>query len=87
MNESMGLEFQLVPNVTSDLVELRLNQPNAFPMNVTVVSYTGSAVMSQQIPAGVTSWTLDMTSEANGLYFVQLESRGMGVTQKLMKVQ
>ena len=87
VDEAMGLEFQLVPNVTSDLVELRLNQPNAFPMNVTVVSYTGSAVMMQQIPAGVTSWTLDMTSEANGLYFVQLESQGMGLTQRLVKVQ
>ena len=87
VDEAMGLEFQLVPNVTSDLVELRLNQPNAFPMNVTVVSYTGSAVMMEQIPAGVTSWTLDMTSEANGLYFVQLESQGMGLTQRLVKVQ
>jgi len=52
-----------------------------------VVSYTGSVIKTQQIPAGVRTWTLDMTQEANGLYFVQLQSQGLGITQKLLKVQ
>ena len=85
--EAAGVEFQIVPNVTSDQVEVRIANPSAAPSQLTVVSYTGSIIKTQQIPAGVNTWTLDMTQEANGLYFVQLQSQGLGITQKLLKVQ
>ncbi|MGA0435760.1 MAG: T9SS type A sorting domain-containing protein [Flavobacteriales bacterium] len=40
-----------------------------------------------QIPAGVNVWTLDMSSEANGIYFIQVQSEGQGVTRRVLKVQ
>lgn len=86
VEEMAGMEFQLIPNLTSDLVELRfagLNQN----VNVTVVSFTGALVEEFQVPANTASWTLDMSLAAPGVYFVNVQSNGLGLTRKLLKVQ
>lgn len=82
-----AFDFQIVPSVTSDVVELRMGRISATNLDLSVVSYTGSVVAQHQIPAGVNVWTLDMSAEANGIYFIQVQSEGQGVTRRVLKVQ
>ena len=87
INELVGFDFQIVPSVTADVVELRFNGGNTAIANVSVVSFTGALVDQFQVPANAASWTLDMGAESTGVYFVQMELNGFVATHKLVKVQ
>jgi hypothetical protein len=85
--EQDGFGFQIVPSVTSDLVDLRFNGVNNGPCAVNLVSFNGALVDQFLIPANSTSWTLDMTERATGVYFVQMHMNGLVAIEKLIKVQ
>jgi hypothetical protein len=51
------------------------------------VSFNGALVERVLLPANTPVWTLDMSSEAAGVYFVQLNMNGVVATEKLIKVQ
>lgn len=85
--EQNGFGFQIIPSVTSDLVDLRFNGANNAPCAVNLVSFNGALVSQFSIPANTTSWTLDMTEHATGVYFVQMHTNGLVATEKLVKVQ
>jgi hypothetical protein len=53
---------------------------------VTIVSFTGALVNAFQVPASENVFTLDISGEATGVYFVQVQTEGFGLTQKLLKV-
>ena len=82
-----GMDFKLVPSITNDVVELRMQGSNNAPCEVSVVSFNGALVERILLPANTPVWTLDMSSEAAGVYFVQLNMNGVVATEKLIKVQ
>ena len=82
-----GMDFKLVPSITHDFVELRMQGSNIAPCEVSVVSFNGALVERILLPANTPVWTLDMSSEAAGVYFVQLNMNGVVATEKLIKVQ
>jgi hypothetical protein len=82
-----GMDFKLVPSITNDFVELRMQGSNNAPCEVSVVSFNGALVERILLPANTPVWTLDMSSEAAGVYFVQLNMNGVVATEKLIKVQ
>jgi hypothetical protein len=81
------MDFQLVPSVTNDIVELRMQGANNAPCELTVVSFNGALIERVTLPANTPVWTLDMSAEAAGMYFVQLNMNGVVATEKLIKVQ
>ena len=82
-----GMDFKLVPSITNDFVELRMQGSNNAPCEVSVVSFNGAMVERILLPANTPVWTLDMSSEAAEVYFVQLNMNGVVATEKLIKVQ
>jgi len=82
-----GMDFKLVPSITNDFVELRMQGSNNAPCEVNVVSFNGALVDRILLPANTPVWTLDMSAEAAGVYFVQLNMNGVVATEKLIKVQ
>ncbi len=82
-----GMDFKLVPSITNDFVELRMQGANNAPCEVSVVSFNGALVERILLPANTPVWTLDMSTEAAGVYFVQLNMNGVVATEKLIKVQ
>jgi len=82
-----GMDFKLVPSITNDFVELRMQGSNNAPCEVSVVSFNGALVERILLPANTPVWTLDMSAEAAGMYFVQLNMNGVVATEKLIKVQ
>ena len=82
-----GMDFKLVPSITNDFVELRMQGSNNAPCEVSVVSFNGALVERILLPANTPVWTLDMSAEAAGVYFIQLNMNGVVATEKLIKVQ
>jgi hypothetical protein len=82
-----GMDFKLIPSITNDFVELRMQGSNNAPCEVSIVSFNGALVERILLPANTPVWTLDMSSEAAGVYFVQLNMNGVVATEKLIKVQ
>ena len=82
-----GMDFKLIPSITNDFVELRMQGSNNAPCEVSVVSFNGALVERILLPANTPVWTLDMSAEAAGMYFVQLNMNGVVATEKLIKVQ
>jgi hypothetical protein len=83
--EALGFDFQLIPSVTSGNVELRFAGVQS-PKQITVVSFTGALVQSFQVPANENVYAMDVSGQAAGVYFVQVQTEGFGLTQKLLKV-
>ena len=82
-----GMDFKLVPSITNDIVELRMQGANNAPCEVSIVSFNGALVERELLPANTPVWTLDMSSQAAGVYFVQLNMNGVVATEKLIRVQ
>jgi hypothetical protein len=85
IEEMAGFDFQLIPSVTAGNVEMRFAGVQS-TKQVTIVSFTGALVNAFQVPASENVFTLDISAEATGVYFVQVQTEGFGLTQKLLKV-
>jgi hypothetical protein len=85
IEEMAGFDFQLIPSVTAGNVEMRFAGVQS-TKQVTIVSFTGALVDAFQVPASENVFTLDISAEATGVYFVQVQTEGFGLTQKLLKV-
>ena len=83
--EVAGFGFQLIPSVTTGNVEMRLAGAQSVKQ-VKVVSFTGALVDAFQVPANENVYTLDISAQATGVYFIQVQTEGFGLTQKLLKV-
>ncbi|MDA8771623.1 T9SS type A sorting domain-containing protein [Flavobacteriales bacterium] len=83
--EALDFDFQLIPSVTSGNVELRFAGVQS-PKQITIVSFTGALVASFQVPANENVYAMDVSGQAAGVYFVQVQAEGLGLTQKLLKV-
>ncbi|MGB2134864.1 MAG: T9SS type A sorting domain-containing protein, partial [Flavobacteriales bacterium] len=62
----------------------RVNPKNALTFLPTILETLVERIL---LPANTPVWTLDMSSEAAGVYFVQLNMNGVVATEKLIKVQ
>lgn len=85
IEEIAGFDFQLIPSVTTGNVEMRFAGIQSVKQ-VTIVSFTGALVDAFQVPANENVYTLDVSAEATGIYFIQVQTEGFGLTQKLLKV-
>ena len=85
IEELSGLDFQLIPSVTSGNVEMRFSGAQS-SKQITVVSFTGALVANFQVPANENVFTFDVSDQAAGVYFVHVQSVGFGSTQKLLKI-
>lgn len=83
--EVAGFGFQLIPSVTTGNVEMRFAGAQSVKQ-VKVVSFTGALVDAFQVPANENVYTLDISAQATGVYFIQVQTEGFGLTQKLLKV-
>ena len=85
LDEISGFDFQLIPSVTTGNVEMRFAGVQS-AKQVSIVSFTGALIHAFQVPANENVFTLDLSGEATGVYFIQVQTEGFGLTQKLLKV-
>jgi hypothetical protein len=85
IEELAGFDFQLVPSVTTGNVEMRFSGAQS-SKQITVVSFTGALVADFQVPANENVFTIDVSDQAAGVYFVHVQTVGFGSTQKLLKI-
>jgi hypothetical protein len=85
LEEIAGFDFQLIPSVTTGNVEMRFAGVQT-AKQVSIVSFTGALIHALQVPANENVFTLDLSGEAAGVYFIQVQAEGLGLTQKLLKV-
>ncbi len=85
------LTSKLVPNPTLSEAEMMVNSPQNFDGNVTISDITGKQVSNSKvnIQEGYNRIPLNSINLSNGIYFIQLWSRELGliVTEKLVKQQ
>ena len=85
------LTSKLVPNPALSEAEMMVNSPQNFDGNVTISDITGKQVSNSKvnIQEGYNRIPLNSINLSNGIYFIQLWSRELGliVTEKLVKQQ
>lgn len=82
---TMDLDFNVFPNPTNGLVNMQFELPGAGNVDFVVTNILGESVMTHTTSAGVGTQqiTLDLSSLADGSYFVSLRSAGILATRKV----
>ena len=78
-------DFEVYPNPASDFVTLQLGHPATQGTMLQVVDISGRVVMSEQVDPMKQTYTLDVSTLANGMYFIEVVSDGGTTSQKFIK--
>ncbi|MDE0871230.1 MAG: T9SS type A sorting domain-containing protein [Flavobacteriales bacterium] len=87
VDEISASAFDLFPSVTRESATMRFPVALQSAREIVVVGFSGAMMDQFQIPAGTTTWTMDLSSYAAGIYFVNVQVDGTSSTRKLVKIQ
>jgi hypothetical protein len=83
-----NIDVQLFPNPTTGIVNLQLGNTNLVNASVKVVNTNGQTVYANTLRTfanGTTS--IDLSNQANGVYFVQIVSDKQVITKRIIKAK
>ena len=76
--------FSVFPNPSKDLFNLSWATPSV-QGQINIYDNIGSKILSEDIPQGNTSYSIDMKKISSGIYFVELVLDTIKTTQKIIK--
>jgi len=76
------LSFSIYPNPASQ--KLVISSNNAVEFSYIIYNYTGKLVTLNEVDAGSTQHSVDVTGWNKGVYFVRILSNGQSVTEKII---
>lgn len=78
---------QVFPNPTSNKVTVQFNVPVFEIKSIVVKDFSGRIVSQENLPSNNTlqEWMIDLSNEANGLYFIQINTDQGVVNKKITK--
>lgn len=81
-----GDEFQLIPSVSSDVVSVRWQLPNAEPVSLRILDVSGRTMSEEKVPATSlrVNRTLEVGNWAPGMYLVYLQTGKAHSVRKLI---
>jgi Subtilase family/Secretion system C-terminal sorting domain len=88
-NLSLAGNISVSPNPANDVLNISLNLPQATELRFTIFNALGEAVIdeSKQVPSGIHIADADVSSLANGVYFLRVASGGAGYIHKFIVVK
>jgi len=84
LNDPIELSAEVYPNPAVEAVTIALNAPLLQDATIEVYTLEGRLVMSTEVSSGKNEITLDVRSLANGVYWINLESDGQGIREKMV---
>jgi hypothetical protein len=81
-----GETLNVYPNPTSGLLQVDANITNNGDLKVSVSDVLGNVVYSNQFTQTANKFSIDLSNQANGMYFVKFENKN-GVEIKKINVQ
>ena len=84
LNDPIELSAEVYPNPAVEAVTITLNAPLLQDATIEVYTLEGRLVMSTEVSSGKNEITLDVRSLANGVYWINLESDGQGIREKMV---
>lgn len=89
---TVGIEDQIwdgtlsiYPNPTTGLINLSIDNSQSEKVDISVKDVLGNTIFNQVLSGSQIMQTIDLTEEANGLYFVEISSANQSITKKLIK--
>jgi hypothetical protein len=78
-----GLEVNMYPNPTRDMVHFDINNSEASDVDVALYAITGEQIMRKMFSVGE-NVSLDVSQQVSGMYFVKLDINGTQIVKKLV---
>jgi len=78
---------QLLPNPATQQTVLSLAKPLAEDMNVELIAVDGRILRSMQLPAGLSSMSIECAALPPAMYYLRLTSKNLSETRKFVKQQ
>ncbi len=71
------------PNPTADRLTVQWNDKGLIPQSIQMINLQGQ-VIDQAKTTGMTSWTLDVSGQAAGIYFIEIQTAEGRVVKKIL---
>ena len=84
VNEPIELNASVYPNPAAEAVTLAFNVPLVQKGAILVYTVDGRLVLETEVSAGENEFLLDVRSLANGVYWINLESDGQTIREKMV---
>lgn len=78
-----GLEVNMYPNPTRDMVHFDISNTETSDVDVALYAITGEQIMRKMFSVGE-NVSLDVTQQVSGVYFVKLDINGTQIVKKLV---
>lgn len=80
----LGTIISLYPNPSTGMIHLSIAEENVDALTVTVYNMLGEEVYTGKISSGATSFSIDLSNEAEGVYLVTVNSPVSSVSKKVI---
>lgn len=81
---SQSLDFEILPNPTTDIINITTNDLETFDLTVQVINPLGQIVISKQMDKGA-STTIDLSTLDKGLYVLKISNDTAVKVKKIIK--